>query len=542
MNDMTHLWNVIKYLPDKKDKLVFPVLILFLANAISLTIPVISIRVIDSLRMYENVSIRHLSLFMLAWMSASVLAAILEYIHNDRFRRYGDHVASLIFGQKFGFCLSQEFVAWKNTDAKKTADMIKKDIEDIYPLLCGLPFKMIRHALVGSIGIAMIVYINFKLALAIAILVPFYILTYLFRNDSIRNAYWRTRISSRDLWQKMVEYLQSVALVTYTGMAEKVSKETVTQFGDYLADEYSLFGSLQKRRIYTRIIASISPVYLALLAYLFLTYDLASPGEIFGFWGLFSLVISAATGITTEYTSILKSLTVFARIKQRPIPHSVYTGATPLSAPITQIECLNLSLKYAMNGSRPLRYPSFQIGQGEVVKLSGKSGSGKSTLLRLMIGLIKPDSGQVLINGIRRDYIEDISFFSQVGYVEQDGYIYSTGIRSNILIGRPFDQQKWRSVINRTGLDSVLISTEQKEIGENGSCLSGGERQRILLARALYDQPLWLFLDEPFRGIDQQTRNDIEKLLQNLHDHMTIVLVTHSENNTFSATKCIFLE
>ena len=509
---------------------------------ISLLVPLISIRVIDSLRMYNDPANRNIVLFMLAWILASGLVAVLEYVQNDRFRRYGDHVASQIFQQKFNYRLSQGFLEWNSTDAKKTTEMVKKDIEDIYPLLCGLPFIMIRHGLIGLTGIIIIVFINIKLALAVAILMPLYLLAYLIQSESIRKAYWQTRVSSRNLWQKMVEYLQSVPLLTYSGMTGTALKKTGIYFREYISDEFKLFGSIQKRRIYVRIIASISPVYLAFIAFVFLNYDLASPGEIFGFWGLFNLVINAVTGFTSEYTGILKSLAVFAQLKESADTYPESKVLISMSQPIGHIECRNPCLEYKGNGNQRLNFPSFHIKSGDVVTLVGRSGSGKSTLLRLMIGLIRPDSGEILVNGIKREFIENNSFFARIGYVEQDGYIYSENVRSNILIGRPYDQRKWRYVVDCTGLQKVLTRTKQGDTGENGACLSGGEKQRILIARALYDRPSWLFLDEPFRGIDDKTKNDIETLIQNLNDHVTIILVTHTKNHTFSATKCIFLE
>ncbi|TFH01014.1 MAG: ATP-binding cassette domain-containing protein, partial [Calditrichales bacterium] len=120
----------------------------------------------------------------------------------------------------------------------------------------------------------------------------------------------------------------------------------------------------------------------------------------------------------------------------------------------------------------------------------------------------------------------------RVGYVEQGGYIYTRTLQENIILGRKFDSVRWKEVIAQTRLHDVCdrLNPEGGEIlGENGYRLSGGERQKILLARALYNQPQWLFMDEPFTSLDSENQAEIEEIIVNLKPNLTLVLITHQE-------------
>ena len=509
---------------------------------LAMIIPLISIRVIDSLRAESELIGREILMLMLTWMLASFLVIVLEYFQNNQFRKYGDMVAGILYNQKIERSLHQDYLEWHKNDAKKSADIIKRDVEDMHPLLCGIPFIMIRHVIVSLVCLIVIIFVNWKLSLAVAVLIPLYLLGYFILDEEIKSSYWRARATGHELWRIMIEYLQSVPLITFYSFAEQAKTDLDSSFQKLLAAEFSNFKAVHKRRIYAKTVSSVTPVYLAFTAFFFLSNKLATVGQIFGFWGLFALVIGALSGLASQYTGLLKSLTVFennfktGQSKQHLAHHTFPVKGLRI------ISGSGLVSAYEKEGNNKIHYPQFDIHRGEVVELRGRSGSGKTTLLRIILGLIKPEKGSILINGEYRDRIANDSFFSHIGYVEQDGYIYSGSIRKNILMGRKYDPYKWHKVIKQTGLHSIMRERDIDRAGENGACLSGGEKQRILIARALYAQPEWIFLDEPFRGIDAQTKQDIIELLHGLNQKFTIVLVTHEENHIFTTTKCIYLE
>jgi len=168
------------------------------------------------------------------------------------------------------------------------------------------------------------------------------------------------------------------------------------------------------------------------------------------------------------------------------------------------------------------------IRPGEMVLITGSSGSGKSTLLRLMGGMEKPNSGELLFDRYGIEDIDRCSFKKQVGGILQSSRVFAGTIRENILCGRSVDLTKLDQALERAhlqpvldalpmGLNTLLPSGEQ--------LLSHGQRMRVLLARALYDDPKVLLLDEVLASLDEKV---VKKLIKELKEHgKTVFLVTH---------------
>lgn len=159
--------------------------------------------------------------------------------------------------------------------------------------------------------------------------------------------------------------------------------------------------------------------------------------------------------------------------------------------------------------------------------ICGKTGCGKSTLIDIMIGLLTPSSGNIFADEVKLSTNDFINLRSRIGYAPQHTVLLDSSIVENIAFGvaaDKIDNSKINEVAKLTQV-SHLLSTDL-DIGEGGSKLSGGEKQRIGIARALYDDPEILILDESTSAIDPETE---KKLLNDLRSlsHLTIIMVTH---------------
>jgi ATP-binding cassette subfamily C protein LapB len=174
---------------------------------------------------------------------------------------------------------------------------------------------------------------------------------------------------------------------------------------------------------------------------------------------------------------------------------------------------------------------SFKITSGERVAFIGRVGSGKSTVTRLLLGLYKPLSGSIRVDGIDINQIDPVDLRKQIGYVSQDSVLFYGTIRDNIAIGMPTaEDAAIMEAAKMAGADSFIHrhpSGYGMHVGEKGEGLSGGQRQTIAIARALLADPsVWLF-DEPTSSMDNSSENE---LIQRLATHLlgkTVLLVTH---------------
>jgi len=177
---------------------------------------------------------------------------------------------------------------------------------------------------------------------------------------------------------------------------------------------------------------------------------------------------------------------------------------------------------------------SVTIQKSTFIGFIGPTGSGKSTLIDLLLGLHRPTSGRVLIDGqpLTPDLIP--SWQATIGYVPQDIFLIDDTIARNIALGVPdneIDSVRLREVSSMAQiLDFIEVELRdgfQTTVGERGVRLSGGERQRLGLARALYHRPSLLLLDEATSALDTATEAKLIEALRNLSGKLTIVTVAH---------------
>lgn len=198
------------------------------------------------------------------------------------------------------------------------------------------------------------------------------------------------------------------------------------------------------------------------------------------------------------------------------------------------------------NRSKPtLKGVTLKIHPGEAIGLKGNTATGKSTLARMLVGLAKPDSGYVRLDGIdmNRRKPEDIGPY--IGYLPQECELFSGTIETNIARMGIIDHMAVTEAATLAGVHEMILQFPQgykTEIGEGGTYLSGGQRQRIALARAIYKSPKLIVLDEPDSNLD----DDGKKALANVIDKMKqknamLVLISHHEKVLQSVDKVVQL-
>jgi len=172
------------------------------------------------------------------------------------------------------------------------------------------------------------------------------------------------------------------------------------------------------------------------------------------------------------------------------------------------------------------------VRRGECVGLIGPSGSGKSTLVDIFLGLLKPDSGVVTVDG--NDINHDLrQWQNQIGYVPQSIYLTDDTLRRNVAFGVPANQIDDAAVtraVKAAQLEEFVSSLEhgiETMVGERGVRISGGQRQRVGIARALYHDPGVLLLDEATSALDSETENGVMQAVSALQGKKTIVIVAH---------------
>lgn len=209
-----------------------------------------------------------------------------------------------------------------------------------------------------------------------------------------------------------------------------------------------------------------------------------------------------------------------------------------------KVEVKNLSFAYSDATPNVIEKLNLTINAGESVAITGPSGCGKSTLLKLMLGLNKPSSGEILVDGISLNQIGARQYRQQIAAVMQDDELLSGTVADNIaFFDTPVNMEK---VVHCAQLAAIHDDISEMPmgydslIGDMGSSLSGGQKQRIILARALYKDPKILFMDEATSHLDTGLEEDINEAVSRLK--ITRVIIAHRKETIASADREIKLK
>jgi ABC-type multidrug transport system fused ATPase/permease subunit len=211
-----------------------------------------------------------------------------------------------------------------------------------------------------------------------------------------------------------------------------------------------------------------------------------------------------------------------------------------LEAPKDKIEIQNLSFSYNSDLKPIINEVNLEIKVGETIGIIGASGEGKSTFIDILNGLFKPTCGKILADDM--DIQNNLySWNKNIGYVAQEIFLMDETIEKNITFGRnhnEIDNKALNYAIKKAqlidfieGLPKVL----KTKVGERGVQISGGQKQRIGMARALYNDPEVLILDEATSSLDTETEQDLMDAIYSLKKKKTIIIVAHRMS---TLTKC----
>ncbi len=189
---------------------------------------------------------------------------------------------------------------------------------------------------------------------------------------------------------------------------------------------------------------------------------------------------------------------------------------------------------------------SLEIGRNQWVGFVGHSGSGKTTAADLLLGLLEPDSGQIMADG--RDIRENLRGWQRkIGYIPQNIFVFNDTIRNNIALGLPpdeIDDTRVMLAVSTAQLETLLAqlpSGLDSRVGEGGIKLSGGERQRIGIARALYRNPEILVMDEATAALDNETERSFMAAIRALAGQKTIICIAHRLSTVQNCDQIFFI-
>ena len=192
------------------------------------------------------------------------------------------------------------------------------------------------------------------------------------------------------------------------------------------------------------------------------------------------------------------------------------------------IKIEDVSFEY-VGSDKVLRNISLEINKGESVAVTGESGGGKSTLIDILIGVNRPTSGTIYIDGVKITSENIRSWRNKIGYIPQSIYLFDGTISDNVTFSSEFDEERLIKTLKAANIWEFL---EKKDgihtcVGEGGIQLSGGQKQRVGIARAIYSNPEVLVLDEATSALDNETEGKIMDEIYEVGKDKTLIIIAH---------------
>lgn len=412
------------------------------------------------------------------------------------------------------------------------ADLLNRFIVDI-DALDHLYLKLFSPIVTALIMIAILFiglsYINLPIALIITIILTLTLLTvpviFYYAGKQLGETLAKQQSDYRS---QLISYLQ--------GQAELTLFNAQAKYRDKLDELESKWLSNQQRQstlmaLSSALVLLISGFLTLLVLWLITQYTLSPLVALFVFVCLASaeILMPIPNAFIFLGQVIASASRITAIFSQTPEITFVKEGKK-LDLTMAKLHFDKVNFSYPNQPFIILKDFSLTVESGEHIGLIGKTGCGKSTLLNLINRIWEPNSGSICLNNIPINQLDEKTLRQAIAVVPQVITIFSDTLRQNLLIGNEqATDQQLIDVLHQVELDKLLITEKGLDllIGQGGRALSGGEIRRIGIARALLHHSPLILMDEPTESLDQQTEQQIIKLIQQTCKDKTLLMVTH---------------
>ena len=436
--------------------------------------------------------------------------------------------------------VNKDYEYFLNAETSVIQRSITADINNMYALI--LAMLQLASEIIVFIALGVTLFImDPKMTLTLCVLL---IVTLVVIKQIIKPIMNRTGKANQDYGAAMYEWITQ----TVTGIKEvKVNAKEQYFIGEYLKQgrgyinamqTYSMFANTPKLLIEAVCITGM-------IAYmLVLVLSGADVGNMLPVISAFAMaavrLMPSASRINTQLTQISFCEPFFLNVSDNLLDDISadkidlsYAVEAKEKRPVTKEICLkNITYKYPNSDKYIFDHADLTIPVGSAIGIVGGSGAGKTTIVDIILGLLQLEEGEITADGvnIKEHYRE---WLKNIGYIPQMIALLNADIRRNVAYGVPeeqIDEEKLRHALEEAQLDQFVDSLPDKDktsIGERGIRISGGQRQRIGIARALYEDPEVLILDEAPSALDNDTEAAIMESINRLHGKKTLIIIAH---------------
>jgi len=488
---------------------------------------------IESNLLSTKVKILILSSFAGIFFLKNTFAIFFNFFYINFFKKVNSRISNQIFSS----FLSQEYIFFIKNSVNSLIQKITNDVD-------GFNFFMLNTInvlceILFVIGIScLLFYSNYKIFLLLFFI---FIVSLTFYSKFFKSKIRKWSNANRDCSITT----QNLAIEGLKGFKDiilyNLKQNFIVNFNNNILlyhnsnSKINFLNSIIKYWLELLLVISIT---LALTFFVFTNFSIQALIPIFGLFVLASLRLLSSMNKIIMFTNSMKFLYPSYKAVLQESKGFNLKDKLELNSQFVfneSIEIINVNFSYSNNSKNILENVNLKIYKNKSIILLGDNGSGKSTFLNLISGLIEPTEGKIIIDKNYDLYSNRKNWFNDISYVQQNIFLLNTTIKQNIVL---CDESKINfNKLNKI-LDVLKIQRNFKNlkdylntrVGPDGLILSGGQKQIISLARALYKDSNVLILDEPTFALDVENVELVKKIITDLKNKKTIIMVTHDRS------------
>lgn len=392
---------------------------------------------------------------------------------------------------------------------------------------------------VAVYSLAILLYINWKIALIVLVVMLLFWAWFNFITPYIKQNERTKYIRKADYLSKIIEKIDGIQVIKSFKIETYHSNKINTSIDNYLKIQLKNgYIDILNRIVVSLIIIFSSLLILYSLSKLAILDQAISLGTIITFIALSSKIFSSLSVILEENLSLQENEVVLKRNLDFFEPERAQTTNGISKFDIEKITLKDINFGYFQDVNL-LENINLEINKGDKIKIEGQNGSGKSTLSKILTGLYAPNSGSFLINDTLNKLYNTDAIRDKILLVSNEDILFNDSILDNICLGRKIDLNLIIDYAKKIDLYDFVAQKEEAFdfiVSENGKNLSTGQRKKILFMRAILSSNEVIILDEVLSGMDVETRNKIEKLIE-IDKNKAFVIISHEPISFINFTK-----
>ncbi|WP_404711819.1 ABC transporter ATP-binding protein [Sphingomonas sp. MMS24-J13] len=465
---------------------------------------------------------------VLIWLTALTLGTfVFGNLQNVVQTVASERVARDLRTRLAGVISRQSYSSVEQMTPDKLLTNLTSDVDAIKAFVAQAVASLISSIFVIVAASALLLWLNWRLALAVLAVLPLIGLTFFMLLGRVRKLFGQVQGVIDRLNRVLTENIVGAALVRLLDTQAKEYDRFVGVNGEARAIGFQILRQFAGMIPIITFLSNVATLTILTLGGHFVITGSMSLGEFSAFNAYLVILIFPIIVIGFTSTAIGRAQASWVRLGMvLNVPPPALRGEA-VAALTGAIAVKDLTLAYGER--KVLRDVSLTIAPGTRTAIAGPTAAGKSQLLYVMTGLLAPTSGQILYDGRPIDDYTRDSLYAQIGFVFQDSKLFNLTLRENIAFNSEVDEARLARAIQTAELHDFIAGLPlglETIVSERGISLSGGQKQRIMLARALALDPRILFLDDFTARVDLATEGRILANVRRNYPDLTLVSIT----------------